>query len=106
MKKLIPLLLLATSLQAGWFSDLWTKMFGGPTLPKFTMTCSTPITAGNSGTCTINLSKRAPKGGMAFNITTSNAIMTTPARVAVPSGATSTTFTFKTVAPATARKKV
>lgn len=98
MKKLALLLLLATSLQAGWLSDLWTKMFG-PTLPKFSMTCSTPIVQGNSGTCTITLTKKAPRGGMAFNITTSNAIVTTPAKVAVPSGAISTQFTFKTVVP-------
>jgi len=76
---------------------LVATMWGVPPTAKIkNLTCTSPLIIayppfpGQTGVCTLTLTKAAPAGGMSFNITAPGA--TVSAIVTVPQGATSTQF--------------
>jgi uncharacterized protein (TIGR03437 family) len=95
-------------------SDIWSATviaFKGaastPALSLSQLTCSpSALTSGTASTCTVTLQSAASSGGSAVTLRSSNSLLTVPASVTVPAGATTSSFkasagSFKTSGTAT-----
>ena len=73
---------------------LFTAAMMGQSLKS--ITCSTSIPAGSSGTCTVALTSKAPMSGVPVTITSTGTGVAVPAKITVPVFSTAVTFAIST----------